>query len=261
MTTSDTLPARRRFNIGKAGALAKAVATDGQGCTSTNVVPLTMEVERIAASSVIAGVVWYEESIDRRETMTNENLLTEAVVFAARAHAGQARKGTDVPYIVHPMEAAAVCAGLTDDQEVLAAAVLHDVVEDAGVTVGEIEERFGGRVAAIVAGESEDKRESLPPAQTWKLRKLEDIEHLKRAGDVGVRMVCLGDKLSNIRSIQRDYEVLGDALWQRFNQKDPAEHAWYYSASADVLEGDLGHTEAWREYRERVGKVFGGLDA
>ncbi|MBQ2680497.1 MAG: bifunctional (p)ppGpp synthetase/guanosine-3',5'-bis(diphosphate) 3'-pyrophosphohydrolase [Eggerthellaceae bacterium] len=193
--------------------------------------------------------------------MPKDNLLEDAVAFAAQKHAGKYRKGSKLPYIVHPMEAAAICASFTDDVEVLAAAVLHDVVEDAGVTVGEIEERFGGRVAAIVAGESEDKREGLPPADTWKVRKLEGIEHVRNADDIGVKMVCLGDKLSNIRSIQRDYEVLGDALWQRFNQKDPAEHAWYYSAIADVLEGDLGHTEAWREYRERVGKVFGGLDA
>ena len=189
--------------------------------------------------------------------MSKENLLEKAVAFAAQKHAGQHRKGTNLPYIVHPMEAAAICASFTDDVEVLAAAVLHDVVEDAGVTVAEIGERFGSRVAAIVAGESEDKREGVPAAQTWKVRKAESIEHLRGAGDAGVRMVCLGDKLSNIRSIQRDYEELGDELWQRFNQKDPAEHAWYYSTIADVLEADLGDTDAWREYRRRVEEVFG----
>ena len=194
--------------------------------------------------------------------MKEENLLEEAIKFAADAHAGQCRKGTSLPYILHPMEAAAICATMTDDAEVLAAAVLHDVVEDAGKTVGEIEQRFGPRVAAIVAGESEDKREGLPPADTWKLRKLEGIAHVEDARDVGVKMVCLGDKLSNIRSIQRDYEKLGDSLWQRFNQKDPAEHAWYYSAIADALKPDLGGTDAWREYRERVDRVFSSyLDA
>ena len=69
-------------------------------------------------------------------------------------------------------------------------------------------------------------------------------------------MVCLGDKLSNIRSIQRDFNALGDELWQRFNQKDPAEHAWYYDTIADVLQVDLGETDAWCEYRERVDAVF-----
>ena len=85
--------------------------------------------------------------------MPNDNLLNEAVKFAADAHASWCRKGTRLPYIVYPMEAAAICASLTDDAEVLAAAVLHDVVEDAHVPVCELEERFGARVAVIVAGE------------------------------------------------------------------------------------------------------------
>ena len=188
--------------------------------------------------------------------MPKGNLLEDAVAFAAEKHAGKFRKGSKLPYIVHPMEAAAICASFTDDVEVLAAAVLHDVVEDAGVRVEELEGKFGSRVASIVAGESEDKREGMPAAQMWKIRKLEGIEHVRNADDIGVKMVCLGDKLSNIRSIQRDFEELGDEVWQRFNQKDPAEHAWYYSTIVDVLEADLGHTEAWREYRERVWKVF-----
>ena len=189
-------------------------------------------------------------------SMAKDNLLEEAVAFAARAHAGQVRKGTKLPYIVHLMEAVAICASLTDDVEVIAAAVLHDVVEDTDATIGQIEELFGARVARIVAGESEDKREGVPAAETWKVRKAEGIAHIANAEDVGVRMVCLGDKLSNIRAIQRDFGALGDELWQRFNQKDPAEHAWYYSAIADALKADLGHTDAWREYRSRVDAVF-----
>ena len=188
--------------------------------------------------------------------MMHDDLLSQAVGFAARAHAGQVRKGTDMPYIVHPMEAAAICAGITDDVEVIAAAVLHDVVEDTDATVAEVEELFGRRVARLVAGESEDKREGLPPSETWRVRKEESLAHLRDADDPGARMVCLGDKLSNIRAIQRDLGRLGDMLWQRFNQKDPAEHAWYYRSIVDLLEGELGATEAWRELAERVETVF-----
>ena len=188
--------------------------------------------------------------------MMHDDALSRAVGFAARAHAGQTRKGTDMPYIVHPMEAAAICAGITDDVEVIAAAVLHDVVEDTDATVAEVEELFGHRVAQLVAGESEDKREGLPPSETWRIRKEESLAYLRDADDPGVRMVCLGDKLSNIRAIQRDHGELGDMLWQRFNQKDPAEHAWYYHAVVDLLEGELGETEAWRELAERVEAVF-----
>ena len=188
--------------------------------------------------------------------MEKDILLNEAVAFAARAHSGQLRKGTMLPYIVHPMEMAAICAGFTDDVEVLDAAALHDTVEDTGTTIRQIEELFGSRVAGIVAGDSEDKREGVPAAETWKARKAENIGRIASAEDVGVRMVCLGDKLSNVRAIQRDLDDIGEVLWQRFNQPDPAEQAWYYSTIADELERDLGGTEAWREYRGRVDAVF-----
>ena len=185
-----------------------------------------------------------------------DDILSRAVAYAAKCHAGQLRKGSAMPYIIHPMEAATICASFTDDLEVITAAVLHDVVEDTDATVEEVGELFGERVASLVAGESEDKRKDLPAADTWKIRKEESIEHLRGAQDPGIRMVCLGDKLSNIRSIQRDYKRLGDGLWERFNQKDPAEHAWYYRTVAAVLRDDLGETEAWKEYASRVEAVF-----
>lgn len=190
-----------------------------------------------------------------------KDLLSEAVEFAARAHRGQLRKGSALPYIVHPAEAAAICATFTDDVEVLAAAALHDTLEDTDATAEQLEALFGSRVARIVAGESENKREELPAADTWKVRKQESIAHLREASDPGVRMVCLGDKLSNIRSIQRDQAAQGEALWQRFNQKDPREHAWYYRTLADVLKPELGETDAWREYLTRVDDVFGRYGA
>ena len=188
--------------------------------------------------------------------MTYGRLLNDAVAFAASSHAGQFRKGTKLPYIVHPMEAAAICASFTDDVEVLAAAVLHDTVEDTNVTIQQIEDMFGIRVANIVASDSEDERDGVPAPETWKMRKAENIGQIASAVDIGVKMVCLGDKLSNIRAIQRDFGALGNALWERFNQSDPAEQAWYYSTIADELECDLGDTEAWHEYRERVDSVF-----
>ena len=189
------------------------------------------------------------------------DLISEATEFAARAHRGQLRKGTSLPYIVHPMEVTAICATFTNDVEVLAAAVLHDTVEDTDATAEQLEALFGTRVARIVAGESEDKREGVPAAETWKVRKLESIAHMQAAVDSGVRMVCLGDKLSNIRSIQRDLNEQGEALWQRFNQKDPCEHAWYYRTIADALEPELGGTAAWQEYATRVDDVFGRYGA
>ena len=94
-------------------------------------------------------------------------LLDRAIVYAVKAHEGQFRKGTDIPYILHPLEAAAIVGTMTADEAVIAGAVLHDAVEDTDATVEEIRERFGERVAALVAAESEDKRSDLPAASTW----------------------------------------------------------------------------------------------
>ena len=183
-------------------------------------------------------------------------LFEQAAVFAAVAHRGTTRKGNRIPYLAHPVEAAAIMAEMTDDQELIAAAVLHDVVEDTEVTISELREYFGDRIACYVGGESEDKRSYLPPEKTWVLRKQETIDFLKRQADREAKMLALADKLSNLRSIARDVEVLGDRLWERFHQKDKAMHGWMYRQIAEALQ-ELSDYPAWKEYDRLVKKVFG----
>ena len=183
-------------------------------------------------------------------------MFDKAIIFATKAHSGSFRKGTKTPYIVHPLEAAAIVATITNDEEVLAAAVLHDVVEDTEFGVEDIRREFGERVAGLVASEREDKREDLPSADTWKIRKQETLDYLESKASLEEKMVALGDKLSNIRAMYRDYAEIGDALWERFNQKDKNEHAWYYRGVAERL-SELADTAAYEEYVELVGKVFG----
>ena len=183
-------------------------------------------------------------------------LVSEAIAFAAKAHDGMRRKKSRAPYILHPMEAAVIVGTMTDDQNLIAAAALHDVVEDAGITIEEIEEKFGKRVRELVQSETENKRDTLPPAETWRIRKEESLEVLKNAEDDGVLMVWLGDKLANMRSIYRDWKVEGDAMWQRFNQKDAKEQAWYYH-SIVTLTQRLSDTSAWLEYKTLTELVFG----
>lgn len=192
------------------------------------------------------------------KTRINTGMVDKAIEFAVEKHSGAIRKGTRIPYITHPMEAAAIVAGITDDQELIAAAVLHDTLEDTGVTREELEKLFGSRVADLVAAESENKREDLPPEMTWKIRKEESIEELMREIHEA-RLLALADKLSNIRAIQRDYEALGAGLWDRFNQKDPEMHGWYYGSLAKIFLADpeLKDTQACREYADRVRAVFG----
>ena len=185
----------------------------------------------------------------------SQSIVTRAAVFAAAAHDGASRKGTTLPYIVHPMEAAAIVAGITADEEVIAAALLHDVLEDTSVTEEELQREFGERVTRMVKAESENKREGLPAESTWRLRKEESIAHLQSA-PVEMKMIALGDKLSNMRSMQRDHAALGEALWQRFNQKDKAQHGWYYRSMCGAL-SELSHTHAWQELDRLVTEVFG----
>lgn len=182
-------------------------------------------------------------------------VFERAAIFAAAAHCGTTRKGNQIPYLAHPMEAAAIVAEMTDDQELVAAAVLHDVVEDTEVTLSELREFFGERIAFYVGGESENKRRDLPPESTWTMRKQETIDFLKNRADRGAKMLALADKLSNMRSIARDVESIGDRLWERFHQKDKSMHGWMYREIAETLR-ELQEYPAWKEYDWLIRRVF-----
>ncbi len=181
--------------------------------------------------------------------------IQQAIEFATEKHKDNKRKGTDTEYINHPLEAMEIAATLTDDEDTICAAVLHDTVEDAGVSVKELATLFGGRVASLVADESENKRPNLPPEETWKIRKTEALEHLRHASR-DAKIVALSDKLSNMRSIHRDYEKIGDKFLERFNCKIKTEQGWYYGSFVKIFE-EFADTDAWQEYKAHVDAVFG----
>ncbi len=183
-------------------------------------------------------------------------MVEKAMIFASNAHKGMFRKGTKTPYIVHPMEAGAVAASITDDENIIAAAILHDTIEDTPVTAEDIEREFGKEVLRLVQSDSENKREDIPSEQTWKIRKQETIDYLRHKADDSEKIIAMADKLSNIRAIYRDYNKIGDELWNRFNQKDKNEHAWYYKSFIETLDA-LKDTAAYSEYCELVNKIFG----
>ena len=185
-------------------------------------------------------------------------LVTQAAVFAAHAHDGATRKGSQIPYIVHPMEAAAIAATLTDDPHVVAAAMLHDVMEDCGVSFEELRARFGERVATLVRDESQS--EGPESRASWGRRKREAVRRLAR-GSRDAKIICLSDNLSNMRAIFRDVGREGDAVFLRFNQHDKRQHAWYYRSCAALMEGELGRTLAWQELSGLIAQVFGGVES
>ena len=141
----------------------------------------------------------------------------------------------------------------------VAAAWLHDTVEDTGVTMEMLKQEFGEDVAALVAGNSEDKMEEKPAESTWEARKAQTIRDLRFCRDRRVKLVVFADKLANLRSLCRDYTELGDKLWERFNQKDPGKHRFYYGSVMLNCTEFVG-TKAFREYRELMDKTFGKYD-
>ena len=182
-------------------------------------------------------------------------LLDRAIVFALRAHAGTERRGKGFPYIVHPLEAVEIVATMTADQELLAAAALHDTVEDTDVTIEQIREEFGEHIASLVEAESDIKVTGVSKEESWRIRKQAAIDRLA-AAPLDAKMVALGDKLSNMRAIARDYAEQGDALWNLFRMKDRKYHEWHYRGLATSLR-ELQDTFAYKEFEQLINQVFG----
>ena len=184
----------------------------------------------------------------------NTDLLDRAIIFAVQAHHDTERRGKGFPYIVHPMEAVEIVSTITSDQELLAAAALHDTIEDTDVTVEDIRREFGDRVAELVHSESDQFVEGVSEEDSWHDRKQAAIDRLAAASH-DAKIVALGDKLSNMRAIWRDYQVKGDELWNIFHIKDKASHEWHYRGLAASLK-ELEDTFAYQEFVKLINEVF-----
>lgn len=185
------------------------------------------------------------------------NLFEEAVIYATVMHTGATRKTSKTPYILHPLEVAQIISTLTDDMEVITAGVLHDVVEDTDGSAKEIKARFGDRVAELVDSETENKYRGEKSSDTWLRRKEESLVDL-RNGDRAVKILWLGDKLSNIRSLAREYSEHGNDIWNHFNQKDPMMHRWYYKSIVECIESELNKTGAFKEFVQHINYIWPG---
>ncbi len=179
----------------------------------------------------------------------------KALEYAAEAHKGAVRKGTDIPYIEHAVETAQLVSTMTDDEDVIIAALLHDVIEDTSCTAQDIADKFGDRVASLVLLESENKRRGQSAAETWLVRKRETIEHLKNAG-FEVKLIALADKLSNMRLSLARYKNEGDGMWRHFNEKSKERQGWYYKSIA-LATKEFADTPMWQEYVRLCKEVFG----
>lgn len=176
-------------------------------------------------------------------------MIDKAIIFATNVHKGEKRKGKDMPYIFHPLEAAMIVSHMSTDENLIIAAILHDTIEDTDVTYEEIAREFGEKVAKFVEKETEDKSKS------WMERKEHTLKRLEKE-TLEVKIIAMGDKLSNMRAIARDYNKQGDKLWERFNVKDKEKQSWYYKGIKKSLK-ELENYPEYKEYVQLCDKVFG----
>lgn len=176
-------------------------------------------------------------------------VIEKSIHYVTDAMEGKKRKGNGSPAVFHSLEAASIAASLTSDESVIAAAVLHDVIEDTDKTGEDIKSEFGPLIFELVMSETEDK------SKDWKTRKILATELVKNTDDIRIKILYLSDKLSNMRSLYNDIAIKHEKAWNDFNQKDPLEHHWYYRTIADSMP-ELYDTVAWQEYDRLIKIVF-----
>ena len=164
-------------------------------------------------------------------------MLDRALILAASAHREQVRKGSSIPYIVHPAHAAMVLLKYQFPEEAVIAAVLHDVVEDCDVPLSRIAGEFGDNVARIVDAVSEKKTQD-GKLRSWRERKQEKLAHLQGA-DALIGAVKAADALHNCHAMLNDLATHGAALWGKFRGSS-ADQLWYYTSLASLVRRTLG---------------------
>jgi (p)ppGpp synthase/HD superfamily hydrolase len=177
----------------------------------------------------------------------------DAIEFSARAHRGQFRKGTEVPYLIHPLMVAKTLMEIGSCEDVVIAGLLHDTIEDTAVTADDIEQRFGKAVAELVQAVSEPEK-----SEPWEKRKERTLDAVRKAS-LHVALIEIADKLDNVRAISEAHARLGEAVWSRFN-RPREQQAWYYRALSRIF-ADRADGEPilslMKAFSSEVEKVFG----
>ena len=184
--------------------------------------------------------------------------INKALKVASKAHKDQFRKGTDIPYIMHPVAVAFIISQYSDDEDAIIGGLLHDVLEDVrpGIySATDMEKDFGEEIVKIVRDVSEDKVAGEENEKPWKERKQGYLAHLESLDDIRPLMISMGDKIHNLMSILEDYEEKGESLWDRFNASY-TEQVWYYGEFLKIMENKPVPPEMLEELRGLVEKLI-----
>lgn len=147
------------------------------------------------------------------------SIVEYALYTALKAHEGQTRKDSaKTPYIVHPVSVALIVSRYTNNDDVLAASLLHDLLEDTTYSAKQMKSDFGSRVLRLVSEVSEPSDRQLG----WAMRKDRYLDTLATASHEALLIAC-ADKIANLRAMRSAYMVDGELLWQKFAPQSTKE--------------------------------------
>ena len=197
--------------------------------------------------------------------------IFKAIAFAQKAHQGQYRKGTKLPYIVHPLGVMEILSRYQASEDLMIAGILHDTLEDTSTTAEEIEKRFGKRIKELVIAATEPEHDA-----PWEQRKQHTIDFIKDMEDEEILLLSCADKLHNLNSMIEDYKHIGEELWKRFKRgnsmiedykhigeelwkrfkRGKEKQCWYYTSLAQAYESHHHPHPIFKEYTNKVRKFF-----
>lgn len=159
--------------------------------------------------------------------------LDKAIRRSAWAHeqAGQHRKGTDLPYIIHPFGTMLIASNATKNEDILIACLLHDILEDINPKIygeSEIESEFGSKILSIVKDVTNNNNPN------WYQKSEAYLNHIAAKACNEAIVVCISDKIHNLSSVLYDFEIIGDKIWQRFSTKNAKDQVWWYQSVLEV---------------------------
>lgn len=181
--------------------------------------------------------------------------LDSALRKAAWAHeqARQHRKGSDIPYIIHPVGVMMIASNVTDDEDVLIACLMHDVLEDVDSKIyskADMQKQFGDRVVAIVKDVTKDSSE-----KDWHERSKAYLHHLQNGACEEAVTVSASDKIHNLKSILTDHSAYGEAIWSKFTTKSSSDQLWWYKSILDVIRSRKAPQSLVDELAKEVNKL------
>jgi len=156
------------------------------------------------------------------------DVIDRAIEVAAKAHRNHFRKNPEIPFIAHPVSVGLILMREGYPDYLVAAAILHDTVEDTEMTIEEVRDEFGDQIGDVVAGVSVPDE-----VEPWEESK-KHTHDLIRNASADVRLVENADKLHNLMNLARDLEVDGEEVWTRF-ARGKEKIAWHYRECASIL--------------------------